>query len=431
MIGKLAFRNLFRNRWRSMLTAGGVAAAVVVLVWMNAFLDGMLTQMIQGATSLETGQVQLHSKAYADEPHLWYSFPADEELYERVSAVDEVEKVEPRVEISGLAGTDERSNVSRFVGLDAARSTGLREAVVEGRWLSETPPEEGTREAVVGVDLARQIGVEVGDELVALASAQDGSLGNDLFEVVGIVEAGHNAIDQRTTFVHLQAAQFLAAMDGEIHELMIRTSEIRDVAPIVERLEGVARQWQGERMSGATTFVDGEERPTELVVRSWREMLPALGDYVKLAGSSMWFIYAVLYFLAALGILNTQRMSALERQREFGVIQAIGMSPRRVFTTVLLETTLLTLAGALVGAALGTGLNLYFAEYGLNLGAFMAQDSFTFLGVSVSMSVPFSVTWWGTLMPIMAILPVALLCGLWPAISSASLRPAKAISKKD
>jgi ABC-type antimicrobial peptide transport system permease subunit len=131
--------------------------------------------------------------------------------------------------------------------------------------------------------------------------------------------------------------------------------------------------------------------------------------------------------LAALGILNTQRMSALERHREFGVMQAIGMSPRRVFAAVLWETTLLTLAGAVVGAGMGTAVNLYFAEYGLDLGL----GSFSFMGTNFSTTIEFVVTVAGTVTPVLAILPVALLCGLWPAVSSARLNPANAISKRD
>jgi ABC-type lipoprotein release transport system permease subunit len=432
MITKLAFRNLFRNRWRSLLTIGGVAAAVVVLVWVSAFTEGMMTQMIRGATTLETGQVQIQTEAYAEEPKIWYSFSAGEELYERVARVEGVQGVEPRVEISGLAGTDERSKVTRFVGLDARRSTGLKEAVVEGEWLSKTPPPAADkREAVIGVDLAREIGVEVGDEIVALASGQDGSLGNDLFTVVGLVKAGNTSIDQRTTFLHLADAQFLGAMDGEIHELMIRSTPIREAERTAEAIEPVARSWQAEQMAGATTFVDGNERAKSLVVRPWQELVPTLADYVKLSGSSMGFIYVVLYFLAALGILNTQRMSALERRREFGVLQAVGMTPGRLFATVLWETTLLTLIGAVVGAVLGTGLNLYLAEYGFNMGLFVEQDSFTFMGVAVSMRIYPTITWAGTLTPIAAILPVAFLCGLWPALSSARLNPAQAISKRD
>ena len=432
MITKLAFRNLFRNRWRSLLTIGGVAAAVVVLVWVNAFTEGMMTQMIRGATTLETGQVQIQTKAYAAEPKIWYSFPAGEELYERVARIEGVEGVEPRVEISGLAGTDERSKVTRFVGIDARRSTGLKEAVVEGEWLSETPPPTSEkREAVIGVDLAGEIGVEVGDEVVALASGQDGSLGNDLYTVVGLVNAGNTTIDQRTTFLHLEDAQFLAAMEGEIHELMIRSTPIRGAEQTAEEIEPVARDWQTEQMAGATSFVDGEERETSLVVRPWQDLMPTLADYVKLSGSSMGFVYVVLYFLAALGILNTQRMSALERRREFGVLQAVGMTPGRLFATVLWETTLLTLIGAVVGAVLGTALNVYLAEYGMNMGLFVEQDSFTFMGVAVSMRIYPTVTWAGTLTPIGAILPVAFLCGLWPALSSARLNPAKAISKRD
>jgi ABC-type lipoprotein release transport system permease subunit len=432
VIGKIAFRNLFRNTWRSVLTAGGVAAAVFVLVWFHAFLEGWMSQMIRGATSLETGQVQLQTKAYADEPKIWFSFSADETLYERVADLEGVESVEPRVEFSGLVGNDRRSKVSRYVGLDARRSDRLAASIVEGRWLADEPPERpAPREVVLGVDLARQLEVEVGDELVALASAQDGSLGNELLEVVGIVEAGHNAVDQRTTFMHLEDAQFLAAMEGEVHELKIQTSRVRDARATAERLQPVARSWQSDHMADATTVVDGDERPTELVVRTWQDLLPTMANYLELSRNSMWFVYLVLYFLAALGVLNTQRMSTLDREREFGVLQAIGMSPGRVFATVLWETTLLTLIGAIVGAALATGVNLYLATYGFHLGVFLEQSSFTFMGVSVSTTLYPVVTFWGTLLPVLAILPVACLCGLWPALTSARLEPARAISKKD
>lgn len=432
MIGRIAFRNLMRNRWRSMLTAGGVAAAVFVLVWMNAFLEGWTGEMIRGATALETGQIQIQTRAYAEESDIWYAFPADERLYEEVEGVEGVEGVEPRVVFSGLVGNDKRSKVTRYVGVDAGRSVDLSDALVAGEWLSDEPAERpAAREAVLGVDLARQLDVEVGDELVAVASARDGSMGNDLLEVVGIVEAAHNAIDQRTTYLQLEDAQFLAAMEGEIHELKIRTAQVRRSEQVAERLRPVATAWKSDEMADATTLVDGEERPTELVVRSWRDMLPTIANYLELSSSSMWFIYLVLYFLAALGILNTQRMSALDRQREFGVMQAIGMSPGRVFATVMWETTLLSLFGALAGGLVGTGVNLYFAEYGFNMGAFVAEESFSFMGVSVSMRVPFRVTWWGTLEPILAILPVAFLCGIWPALSSARIAPAQAISKRD
>lgn len=427
MLAKLSLRNLFRNKWRSLLTAGGVAVAVTILVCMNAMMGGMMAQMIRAATELETGQVQFQTEAYVEEAKIWYSFPAGEQLYERALAVEGVETVEPRVEFGGLAGTDKRSKVTRFVGVDAVRSAKIGRNVVKGGWLSrEASASTGAREVVLGIDLANQIGVEVGDELVAFASAKDGSIGNELLKVVGIVEAGNNAIDQRTAFIRMDTAQFIAAMDGEIHKVMVHTTpqQARETA---ERLESVAEWWQQEQLAGATTFVDGEERPTGLVVRPWQELVPTLASYVKLSESSMWSIYLVLYFLAALGILNAQRMSALERHREFGVMQAIGMSPRRILAAVLVETTLLTLAGAIVGAAVGTLLNLYFAEYGLYLGV----GSFDFLGTSMSTRVQFVVTVEGTLLPVAAILPVAVLCGLWPAIASARLNPAKAISKRD
>ncbi|MFB6262391.1 MAG: ABC transporter permease [Bradymonadaceae bacterium] len=391
--------------------------------------------MVRGATAIETGQVQIQSASYAEESKIWKTFPAGDQLYEQLERLDPVEAVQARVEYYGLVGTEERSQVARLVGLDAGRapqSSPLRDAVVEGRWFG--PPTDGgerPREALVGADLARQIGVGVGDELVVFAEAADGSLGNDLVQIVGLVRAGNNRIDRQTVYLRLANAQFIAAMEGEIHELSIWTHELRSSEQTLDRIEEVAKAWETEHLSGSTTFAAGEERPTELVVRPWKELVPQLSQIVEMSRSSSWIFYLIVYFIAALGILNTQRMSALERHREFGVMQAIGMTPSRLFGTVLVETTLLTLFGALLGAAVGTGLNLYFAEYGFDMGMFADGDSFSYMGIAFSERVYFSVTLEGVLTPVAALLPVALVCGLWPAIASARLNPAIALSGRD
>ena len=435
MIGKLAFRNLFRNKWRSLLTGGGVAVAVTLLVFTNGFIDGYLDEMIRGATSIETGQAQIQTNSYAEEPKIWKSFPASEELYERVAAVDGVESVAPRVEFYGLVGTERRSQVSRIVGVDPqveGRGSPLREAVAEGKWFSARPAEPpAPREALVGIGLARQIGVGVGDELVVFAEAKDGSLGNELLRVVGLLEAGNTQIDRQTTFLRLEDAQFVAAMDGEIHELSIRTDRIQRARELAERVGVAAEAWQREKMAGMTGFDDGEEKQVELVVRPWQKLVPELHQIIDLSRSSSWIFYLIIYFIAALGILNTQRMSALERHREFGVMQAIGMSPRRLFATVMLETTLLTMMGAVVGASLGAALNLYFAAYGFNMGVFAGGESFSYMGIAFSERIHFAVTLEGIATPVVAILPVALLCGLWPAVSTAGLNPAVAVAGRD
>jgi ABC-type lipoprotein release transport system permease subunit len=130
----------------------------------------------------------------------------------------------------------------------------------------------------------------------------------------------------------------------------------------------------------------------ELAVLSWQEMTPTLDQMIQLVRNSYWFMYLLIYLVAAVGILNTQRMSAMERRREFGVMMAIGMRPRRLFRTLLVETAVLGLAGAAIGALLGGALTWYHATAGFNLGMFSNGETFTYMGVTMSERLRFVLT---------------------------------------
>ena len=423
MILKLAARNLLRNTWRSGLTAGGIAVAVGLLIWTNAFVEGYMAQMIEGTTAVELGQVQVHRSDYADQQAIYKSFEPEPEMMESIRSVDGLEAVAPRVEFFGLAGTERKSQTTRILGVEVGAEKDvslLDDAIEKGRWLE--PSKQG-REVVLGQSLARQIGVEVGDELVVIAQAQDGSLGNDLLDVVGIVKTQNNMIDRQTAIVPLKEAQFLGALGGEVHELAIRTKKPDQAEAVADAV----RQRLADRRIEAIGD-DGEPKKVGFTVQPWQELVPEMNQMIQMSKSSIWIYYIIIYLIAALGILNTQRMSALERRREFGVIQAIGMSPGRLFGVVMLETVILSLFGALLGVLAGGGLSIYHAAYGFDMGIFASHDTFSMLGVGMSAHVYFIVTLEGVLQPVLALLPVAILCGLWPALSSANLDPASAIA---
>jgi ABC-type lipoprotein release transport system permease subunit len=423
MILKLAARNLLRNTWRSGLTAGGIAVAVGLLIWSNAFIEGYMADMIEGATAVELGQVQVHRSDYADQQAIYKSFEPEPEMMESVRSVDGLEAVAPRVEFFGLAGTERKSQTTRILGVEVGAEKDvslLDDAIEKGRWLE--PSEQG-REVVLGQSLARQIGVDVGDELVVIAQAQDGSLGNDLLDVVGIVKTQNNMIDRQTAIVPLKEAQFLGALGGDVHELAIRTKQPDQAEAVADAV----RQRLADRRIEAIGD-DGEPKEVGYTVRAWQDLVPEMHQMIQVSRSSIWIYYIIIYFIAALGILNTQRMSALERRREFGVIQAIGMSPGRLFGVVMLETVLLSMFGALLGVLAGGGLSIYHAAYGFDMGIFASHDTFSMLGVGMSAHVYFIVTLEGVLQPVLALLPVAILCGLWPALTSANLDPASAIA---
>ncbi len=425
---KIGFRNLARNRWRSGLTLGGIAISVAFMVWVLGFMDGWMGTMIRGATAVETGQVEVHTVAYADNPRVYRSFPATPEMLDTVKEVEGVVAVSPRVKLNGLIGHEERSQVARIMGVDPTletETTPVGDAIDQGRWLSQYPAEyPAPREVVLGKTLAQQLQVGPGAELVVFLEAADGSLGNDLLQVVGTVETGNTAVDRMTVYMHLEDARFLAALDGQAHELAIATNDLLGAREIAGRIADAL----GADTRGVRDGDGGSENPNDLLVRPWQEILPSIYQMLTLSRQSNWMTYLLIYLVAAIGLLNTQRMSALERKREFGVLMAIGMRPRRMFRMILTESLVLGILGGVLGTLLGAGVTWYHATAGLDLSMFTDQGGFTFMGVSFTGKIYSHLSVTAAIQPIAVMVLVAFLAGLWPAVKSARLDPAPTIA---
>ena len=427
---RLGLRNLVRNRWRSGLTLAAVAVAVGLMVWTLGFYEGWIQQMVRGATATETTQAQIHSAGYIEQPRVWRTFQLDDERIQRIASLPGVAAVSPRAQLHGLIGNEERSQVARVLGvrpdLEAA-ATPVTDGLVEGRWLQRSPaPEHAPREVVLGQGLARQLRVAPGDELVVFLEAADASMGNELLQVVGTVRTGNTRIDRMTAFMHLQDAQTLGALDGGVHEIAIRSEDPSAAVDVAARVAGTLGIRHGAPPEGAVER--GEVEAGALVVRPWQEILPSLNQMLVLFRQSYGFMYLLVYLVAAIGILNTQRMSATERKREFGVLMAIGMRPRRLFRTVMAETLVLALIGSAIGAVGGALVTWHHATAGFDLTVFTDQATFTMMGVAFSDRLHFELWPGAVIQPVLVMVVVALISGLWPALSSARIDPAPTIA---
>jgi ABC-type lipoprotein release transport system permease subunit len=423
---RLALRNLFRNRWRSALTLAAVGVAVALMVWTIAFLEGWLNEMVRGTTALETLQAQVRTVDHVRNPRVYHTFEVSAEQAVRIAAVPGVAGVAPRAELYGLIGTEQRSQVARLMGVDPVREaaiTPIAEAVVAGRWLSAAAAHAMLpREAVIGQGLARQLQVGPGDELVVFLEGADGSLGNELLELVGVVRTGNTQLDRGTVYIHLEDAQYVAALGDGIHHLAVR---VVDLAAAGHAAAGIASAIGAAYGMPADTIVVAEGR---LVVQPWQELVPSLHQMIELSRNSYWIMYLLIYLVAAVGVLNTQRMSAMERRREFGVMMAIGMRPRRMFRTLLVETAVLGLVGAALGAVLGGLLGWYHSVWGFDLGAFSGGGSFSYMGVTFSERLHFDLTTAALVQPVVIMIGVAVISGLVPALRAARIDPAPTIA---
>jgi ABC-type lipoprotein release transport system permease subunit len=417
MLWRLAYRNLTRNRTRTLLAIGGIAVATILLIWNKGFIDGFYQLMIRGVTDVELGHVQIQHQDYVERPSPQDYFQWNPALADALVAVPEVRAVAPRVRLFGIVGHEERSNVGLILGIDPRRESGVTvmdQGLDEGRWLSDRGGEglsEGVVEAVIGRGLSRTLGVGVGDELVLIAEGVDGSMGDALLEVIGVVSTGNSIVDRQAVILDLAEAQYVAAMEGSLHEVVIAVGTPSDAPRVAravqERLDELGRE--------------------ELQARPWQEIAKGLSDMLEITDQSNYVTFVIIFVIVGLGVLNALRMSARERYREFGVMLAVGFSRTRLFAMVLLEGVVLGLLGGLVGAVLGGGLTWYYATYGLDFGVFLEGEA-TYMGVSFTDRIFFVMDGSTVFVPALGLVVVTVICAIWPAVASIRLNPRDAIT---
>jgi ABC-type lipoprotein release transport system permease subunit len=348
---RLAWRNLWRHRRRTLLTVAGMVFCNSLLVVLITLQLGSYRMMIDNALAATTGHLQIQHEAYLQQPQMRHSVPQVRVLAEELRALGLPASVAARASTFVLASSETRTLGIAVQAVEPRREpavSSLPGLVRQGRYL--VAPEAA--EIVLGVALARNLGVEPGDELVLLGSGYDGSVAAVVVELVGLIATGIDEADRALAQVPLPWFQQHFAMDDHGHSIVLRLAALDALEPVHAALQAYLNR-------------PGFPQDT-LRIRNWELLEPGLKQAIQSDLLSAWVMYAVLILLVALSVLNTQLMSVLERRREFGVMLALGLRPLRLARLLLLETGLLGLLGLAGGLMLGGGLALWLAVVGFS-----------------------------------------------------------------
>lgn len=412
----MAWRNLWRQGRRSLLTAAAMAAGVAMAMAMFSWTDGMFGMFVDMAITERIGHVQVHHADYPGRRNLYDALPDGTALADKLAALPEVDGVTVRLNGQALIGGDTATQGGMLIGVLPSFEndfTGIADDVRQGAWLGE----EAGQEIVLGYKLAEQLEVEVGDAVVAMTQAADGSLGNALYTVVGTASTGNPMADRSGAYLHLHDLQALLALDDTIHEVAVSTAS--EDPPTVEALKAAITPTLTEHV--------GAEVPT--AVETWWEVNPAMAEMMELRGVSSGILLVIVFGLAAVGVVNTMLMSVLERTREFGVLRALGVRPLELVTVIVLESVFLGVLGLIAGTALGLGAQWYMVTQGIDLSnrngeGFALQDMQLDPVVYGAWSAD---SLW---QPALGVLLSAVVAALYPAFRAASLRPVDALRQE-
>ena len=347
----LAWRNVRRTLRRSIITVLSIAVGLAALTFLWAFLDGMNSEMVENTTRYFAGDAQVHLGGYHDDPKLDLTIPEAAPVVQEIRHDPDVAAAAVRLEGSALASHVDKSRGVRLVGVapdEEARVTSLLRAIESGVPLR---PADSTG-ALIGVDLAAALDVRVGDELVLVGQAYDGSLASARVPIRGVFRTKIDEYDGYMAVMPLASVRDLLVAPGGATSVVVR---LRDR----DRLEIVA------------TRLRAHLGPRYEVI-GWPTLVPKVAVSVRYHQVVGYVVLAVFFVVVAAGVANPVLMAVLERTREFGVMLAVGMTPARLARVVVWEAMILGVLGLTLGNAVGLGASIYFGRAGIDLSAYGA-----------------------------------------------------------
>jgi len=344
---RMAWRNLWRHKRRTWLTATAMIFSNVLLVFMISLQFGSYDMMINNTLQSFSGHFQIQKDGYNDNPKLRLSIESIQPLATELRRTMPEARVAARAAAFALASSEQRSFGVQVIGVQPDFEPGVSTIpglVKQGSFLQDP----NAAEIVIGAVMARNLKVGIGDEITLLGSGRDGSFAAGVLTVTGIYASGIQEMDRSFAEIPLGYFQEMFAMGDHGNSIAVAVESLDHVAP---------------ELINAKRVVSGHDG---LLVIDWNDLHPGLKQAIQADLSSAWFMYGVLIILVAFSVLNTQLMSVLERTREFGVITALGIKPRQLASLVMLETTLMALIGLSIGVFLGWLVALYFNVVGFS-----------------------------------------------------------------
>ena len=382
----------------------GFALALIFL----GVADGVHNQMIRNAVRLGSGNLTVEHKGYPDEPSNDKLVSEASALRDRIRRVPGIRNVSERIIVMGLIYTADNSAGAALFGVDPAsdmtRKT-LEPEIIEGGYLKDNEK----RGVLIGADLARKLRTSIGGKAVVTAQDASGQISSQLVRVRGIFRTGIDEMDGYFAQVSLPLARELLGVSDGATQLAVFLENEKHQARIKEQIEPL--------ISGP-----------EATVFDWEDIMPDLVLFVQMDNAGTYIFMGIIMVVVALGILNTILMSVLERTREFGLMVALGMEPRRLLGLVVLETAFLSVVSLGVGAILGLAAHLYLAEYGFDMG-FITQEQLTMAGAVFDSVIYSELAPARVLVLVEVVFCVTFLAGLYPAIRAARVDPVRAITK--
>lgn len=399
---KLAFRNIFRQRRRSLLTGLSMCGGYMLFVFSTSLLEGSWNNIVNIFLLDHVSHIQIHKDDYAGKPKIYKTINDRDDVKAALKANESVIAYSPRIYSAALAYAGDKTYPARVIGIDIQTEpqvSRIADKLSEGRFASSDRDQDGYFEVMIGRGLANSLDIGTGAELVLISQGADGSIANDIYLVSGII-GNRTSFDRMAVYLPLPAAQEFLTLGNNVHEYGVLVDNLnrnRDVAASLQ-----------------TALPD-------FTVSPWQEVERTFYLTMKSDKQGNHFMMGIVVFIVFIGVLNTVLMSVLERTREFGVLRAIGCRPGNLVVLVLLETLMLAAMSMVVGLLLILPGIIWVTEVGFLIPEPVDMGGIQFQHMKGELSS------YVFLMPMAFIFATAAFVSLLPGIRAANILPRDAL----
>ncbi len=336
----LAWRNIWRNKRRTIITMLSIIVAVFLAAVMRSMQEGQYNDMIENTVGTFTGYIQVHSLGYWDDQTLNNTFVATDSLFAIIEQDETVEHIVPRLESFALAAGETQSRPAMVIGMDVEAEQSLSNP--ENRLRSGSYFESNDEQAVLlGRDMMERLGVQLGDSLVMIGQGFRGQSATGLYKIKGTVAFPNPEMNRSLVMMPLETARYFFAAPDRLTSAALILDDPDHVEQTVQSLKS--------KLSG-----------DQYEVMDWQEMVPELVQGIQADRGSGMIMIMILYIVVGFGILGTVLMMITERTYEFGVMLSVG-TPRWAIAVILaIEVLLMALAGTGIGILISMPIAWYF-----------------------------------------------------------------------
>lgn len=405
MVFKLGFRNILRNKRRTIITCMIMGLGLAALIFADAFLRGLNQNMIDSVTNSFIGDGQIHRKEFLKTRELEKTILNTPQVLSDLNRNPLIRLSNPRTIASAMIASPTDVLPVALYGikpLEESLISSIKESIVAGDYLNSLDQEK----ILIGEKLAKFLGASVGDKLVVTTSqAKTGILSQELFRVGGIFKMKNKDMDSSMAFINMEKSQSFMGIGTDVHEIVFKFKNRQDV------------------VNPPNSFLE-QFSTNDNEALSWKKLVPAIDAGIQLTTYSLSIGSIILFAVIALSTMNTLFMSIYERMYEFGIMKAIGTRATFIFKLIILEAGSLALVSSFFGLILGNFLTVLTRWTGIN-----HLTDVEYLGTTIKTAIRpvFHSNQW-TVYPL-AIIIFAILAALYPAFSAARIIPTKSMRR--